>query len=112
MQEKTTQNASLVLEFPACDKLARKIACNETPQAILLSVPISRHTRRPTRPLASGNRYGLIRRNKRRNVLRMFWHPWLRIERLTRLAVAARLREPNEEADHALAAVLTQRRRV
>ena len=40
------------------------------------------------------------------------WHPWLRIERLTRLAVAARIREPDDDADHALAAELARRREV
>lgn len=37
---------------------------------------------------------------------------WLRIERLTRLAVAARLQHRDEDADRALTAVLAQRRRV
>ena len=37
------------------------------------------------------------------------WHPWLRIERLTRVAVAARLHVPNSAADHALAAALVRR---
>lgn len=40
------------------------------------------------------------------------WHPWLRVERLTRLAVAARMREPDDEADHALMAILVRRREV
>lgn len=41
------------------------------------------------------------------------WHPWLRIERLTRLAVAARMREQgDDEADHALVAILVRRREV
>jgi hypothetical protein len=40
------------------------------------------------------------------------WHPWIRIERLTRIAVAARLGEPGAEAVSALAAVLAQRGRV
>ena len=43
---------------------------------------------------------------------RRLWHPWLRIERLTRLVVAARRGEPGDEADHTLAAVLGQRQRV
>jgi hypothetical protein len=41
------------------------------------------------------------------------WHPWLRIERLVRLAVGARMREePNDAADRALRAVLVQRRAI
>jgi hypothetical protein len=46
------------------------------------------------------------------NPRRRLWHPWLRIERLTRIAIAARLGEPGTVADRALAAVLAQRRRV
>ena len=40
------------------------------------------------------------------------WHPWLRIERLTRVVVAARLRMRNDDADHALAAVLVRRHEI
>ena len=41
------------------------------------------------------------------------WHPWLRIERLVRFAVGARMREePNDAADRALRAVLVQRRAI
>jgi hypothetical protein len=41
------------------------------------------------------------------------WHRWLRIERLVRFAVRARMRqEPNDAADRALRAVLVQRRAI
>jgi len=46
------------------------------------------------------------------NTHTLLWHPWLCIERLTRLAIAARMREPRDDADYALAAVLVRRREV
>jgi hypothetical protein len=46
------------------------------------------------------------------NTSERLWHPWLRIERLTRVAVAARLRLLSDESDRALAAVLVRRHEI
>jgi hypothetical protein len=47
------------------------------------------------------------------NVHARLWHPWLRIERLVRLAVGARMRNGGDDkADHALMAILVRRREV
>jgi hypothetical protein len=46
------------------------------------------------------------------NTCERLWHPWLHIERLTRIAVAARLRLLNDESDRALAAVLVRRHEI
>jgi hypothetical protein len=41
------------------------------------------------------------------------WHPWLRIDRLTRAVLAERLTHgPSETTDRALAAIIAERQRL